>query len=119
MADRDVPPLVYPKDAPRGPVFQMVVVPEAEHVQLVNLTPRRHQNVQLWLNQQYGAPIQQINIGADNRYSLRRFINEHGEHVPLAGFLAPDRAAQIVSAEIFDPQTGQRHVLTVRQQTPP
>jgi len=114
--DRSGPALlVYPKDAARGETLDIVVVQHSKHIAVVNLTAHRYEHVQLWLNQQYGAEIKQIKIGTDNRYSLLRFINEHGEHVPVAQFLAPDLAAEIVSAELLDPATGMRHVLTVRQ----
>jgi hypothetical protein len=72
--------------------------------------------VHLWLNQQYVARIDRIAIGANNRFSLKRFVNRHGEGFPTAEFLAPDEARPVVSAELYDPETKRRHRLNVRME---
>ena len=128
VADGGSVELAYPAEAPRGEALDILIVQHPREIEIVNRTAAVYEHVHLWLNQQYGAGLRRIKIGTEERYSLRglkkylgevyslkHFINEHGEHVPMATFLAPDRAAEIVSAELFDPATGLRHVLTVRQ----
>ncbi|MCC7145119.1 MAG: hypothetical protein IT443_01590 [Phycisphaeraceae bacterium] len=108
--------LTYPKDAPLGDDLDIVVERGKSHIRLINRTPRSYQNATLWLNQQYVGEAVRIDIGStkNNRLSLKKFTNQHGECFPIAGFLAPEKAQQLVLAELIDPQTGQRHRLLVQ-----
>lgn len=105
----------YPKDAELGDDWDIIVVQGRDSLALTNNTPRIYQNIQLWLNQQYVADIESINIGPENTIPLRRFINEHDETYPMPGFLAPDKAFPVLACEIFDPADGKRHRLHARQ----
>ncbi|MCC7408918.1 MAG: hypothetical protein IT442_12670 [Phycisphaeraceae bacterium] len=105
--------IVYPKDAPLGEDLDILVRRDGGTLRVVNRTPRKYENVQLWLNQQWVGKIDAIDIGQENTFSLGRFINQYGEKYPTAGLLNPDRALKLVLADIFDPATGKRHRLTV------
>ena len=105
----------YPKDAALGEDYDVVATQTREELELTNRCPRSFKNVQVWLNQQYVAEVAQISIGPDNRIPLRRFVNEHGEHFPVAGLLTPDKGFPVISCIMFDPGSGQRHRLLARQ----
>jgi hypothetical protein len=104
----------YPAQAELGADLDIVVSQAAGVVHLVNRTPKSYRNVQLWLNDQYGAKVT-VEIGPGNRFALTRFINEHAEHFPIAGILTPDKGFPILSCILFDPATGKRHRLLARQ----
>ena len=105
----------YPKDAPLGEDYDVVATQTRGELKLTNRCPRSFQNVRVWLNHQYVADAAQINIGPDNRIPLRRFVNEHGEHFPIAGLLTPDKGFPVISCILFDPVSGRRHRLLARQ----
>jgi hypothetical protein len=114
--------LAYPKDAPLGPDLDVLVVRTGGALELVNRTPSTYRNMQVWLNQQYVARIDAVQIGSPeglgaaasrNRLDLARFINLHGEPFPTGGLLAPEKSFPVVLAELFDPATGKRHRLLV------
>jgi len=105
----------YPKDAEFGEDYDIVATQTREGLKLNNRCPRSFQSVQIWLNQQYVAEVARIDIGSGNRIPLRRFVNEHGEHFPVAGLLTPDRGFPVISCVMFDPASGRRHRLLARQ----
>lgn len=107
--------LRYPAEAPLGEDLDILVVQEGRWLRLVNRLPQRFEKMQLWLNRQYVGQVEKIEIGTENLLELRRFINEYGEAYPAGGFLQPDKAFPVVMAELYDPQTGQRHRLLVRR----
>lgn len=110
--------LPYPKDAPRGQDLDIVVETVGSSLLLTNRTPLIYRDVQLWINQQYVTRIEMIDIGDNPMLPLDQLINEHGESFPTAGFLAPDRAGEVVLAEVFLPEVGVRYRLTVRRGVP-
>ncbi len=105
--------LRYPADARHGQDVDVLVMPASQHITLVNRTTTPLNSVQLWLNQQYVAIVDDLGVGQRQRIPLARFINRHAESFPTAGFLAPDRALRLVHAEIFDPAAGSRHRVIV------
>ena len=105
----------YPEDAALGEDYDIVATQTREELQLANRCPRSFKNVQVWLNHQYVARAAKIDIGSGNRIPLRRFVNEHGEHFPVAGLLTPDKGFPVISCIMFDPGSGRRHRLLARQ----
>ena len=106
--------LPYPKNANLGEDLDIIVLREGGAIELANRTALAYQDHYLWLNREYVALIGQIRIGTDNRYELARFIDRHQESYPVGTFLTPDKTRPLVSADLFNPTTGQRHRLVVR-----
>jgi len=102
----------YPGGTEHGNDWDVIVKQGRDSLTLINREPRSIQNVKLWLNQQYVAQVDQINIGSNNRISLAAFHNKHGESYPIPGFLTPDKAFPALACEVFDPVDGKRHRLT-------
>ncbi len=107
--EADLASLRYPKDAPFGQDMDVLILPESQHITIVNRSVQPLENMQLWLNQQYVGRLDSLGVGARKRMSLSDFVNRHGESFPTAGFLTPDRALLLVHTELFDPRTGHRH----------
>lgn len=108
--------LVYPADAALGNDLDIVLVRNGRHIELVNRTATVPGPAELWLNQQYVGAINSVAIGRGNQFDLIKFINEHGEAYPVGAVLQPDKSFPIVLAELFDPKTGLRHRLLVREE---
>jgi hypothetical protein len=108
--------LVYPADAALGNDLDIVVIRNGGHIELVNRTATVPGPSELWLNQQYVGAVKSIPIGRGNQFDLVKFINEHGEAYPIGAVLQPDKSFPIVLAELFDPKTGLRHRLLVREE---
>jgi hypothetical protein len=106
--------LVYPKDAPLGADLDIVIVRHGSEIQLVNRTARATPAGAIWLNQQYVGLSQGLRIGTENTMDLIKFINEHGEAYPVGAVFQPEKSYPLVLAELFDPNTAQRHRLLVR-----
>ena len=109
LADRD-----YPVEAEYGRDLDIVVQRRGHRVTLVNRTAEPVRGVELWLNRQYVRGITSIEIGEDNTFDLRTFVNRFGEAFPVAILLAPDRARPVVSAELYDAEADVRHRLLVQ-----
>lgn len=92
----------------------IVVRREGGSIRLLNRTIRGYENVRLWLNEQYVGEVARVDIGVNEPLDLRTFINEHGEHFPIAQWLKPDLADKSIHAAMHDPQTGRVWVLTVQ-----
>jgi hypothetical protein len=106
--------MTYPADAELGEDLNIVVVRKGDAVALTNLTAKSYPNTWLWLNKEFVGNVDALNVGTDNRYELHRFINSHGERYPRGALLAPDKGFPIVLAEMYDPETRQRHRLLAR-----
>ena len=109
LAERD-----YPAGVEYGQDLDIVVERAGHRVTLVNRTAEPVRGVELWLNRQYVRGITSIEIGDDNTFDLRTFVNRFGEPFPIALLLAPDRARPLVSAELYDAEAGVRHRLLVQ-----
>ncbi|MEX0655369.1 MAG: hypothetical protein WD534_05740 [Phycisphaeraceae bacterium] len=110
---RHLAALPYPDDAERAPDRDILVQRDGGQIRIINRSAQPFDNVQLWVNRQYVAELDRIDIGTDNRVSLRGLVNRFQEAFPTAGPLTPDRTEPVTSAELYDPATGQRHRLTV------
>ena len=108
--------LIYPEAAELGPDLEVLVMRDRRKIRLVNLTPRSLRRVQVWLNAEYTRTLDRIEIGSDNVFALRRWVNSHGESYPTGSFLAPDKSRLLALAEVYDPRTGLRHRLVVQPQ---
>lgn len=104
----------YPRNAAYGDDLDIVVNQARHSVSLLNREPRAFNNMQLWLNQQYVATIPQIPIGHGPSVDLISFKNRHDETFPEPAFLKPEKGYPVVSAELFNPDTGKRHRLLAR-----
>ena len=105
--------LDYPADLAYGPDLDIVVRREGDRLTLINRTPERFTDVRLWLNQQFVRDLVRIEIGPDNRFDLRRWINQYEEPFPVGTLLAPDLAEPVVLAELIRPREKLRHRLLV------
>ena len=104
----------YPAQAQRGENLDIIVVRDGAEIRVANRTARSFRDAQLWLNKQYLHPVERLAIGDDNRFDLTAFINHYREPFPVASFLRPDRAEDLVLAELYDPRTDTRYPLMVR-----
>ena len=105
---------VYPQRATDGPDLDIVVTRRGRSIHLANRTPRTYHHMQVWLNQQYVHPVEQVAIGTDNLISLRQFINRHRESFPVGSFLRPEKSFPVVLAELYDPEADVRYRLIVQ-----
>lgn len=111
--------LPYPAEAVPGPDLDILVRQDGGTLKVKNRTPATYRDAQLWLNQQYVAPVREIPIAAggdQQSLPLNGFIDHHGEPYPVGGLLTPDRGFPVVLAELFVPATGQKHRLLVRRE---
>ena len=104
----------YPKSTEVGEDLNIFVVRKADRIELANLTARSFDNVLLWINKSYVGRVERLNVGTDNRFTLRHFVNHHGETYPVGSLLRPDKSLAMVLAELYDPATSARHRLVVR-----
>jgi len=109
---------VYPKDAAYGEDLDIHLVrTDRQHFDLINRTARALPAGQVWINREWVGLTVGIKIGPDNPFDLKQFINEHGELYRVGAVLQPERSFPIVLVEFFDPATGQRHRMVVRNGT--
>lgn len=108
------PAAPYPGDATEGPALDVVVTRDGDEIRLVNRTPSSYDDLQLWLNAQYVAPVERVDIGGENVMPLHQFINGYGEAYPAGTFLRPELSAKLVLAELYDPRANLRHKLIVQ-----
>ena len=104
--------MVYPQQLPLEQPIDIEVVRTGNAVRLVNRSVRSYENVEIWLNQDYGARLNRVPVGASQSIDLESFVNQYGELYPIGKFLTPDRDLALVMAEIVT--AGQIHKLTVR-----
>lgn len=90
----------YPRNADADDL-DIVVVRRGPHLVLSNRSAHAYGHGQLWLNQQYVAPVDTVPIGVDSQIHLSRFINEHGESFPTGGPLTPDKTLPVVLVELY------------------
>jgi hypothetical protein len=102
----------YPGNAALAEPFDIEVIREGKGIRLDNRSTHAYQNVQLWLNQQYGADITAVPIGRGELISLHSFVNQYNEQYPTAKFLYPDNDKPLVMADLV--VDGKVHKLTVR-----
>jgi hypothetical protein len=112
--------LNYPKDAKVGPDLDMLALKKGDTIAIVNRTTLAYKDVQLWVNQQYVAKVNEIAIGINPSISLDNFINRYGEAFPVGGLLNPDKSYPIVLLELVQPAGGDniglRQKVVVREQ---
>lgn len=108
----DQEPRYYPFEAEVGESLDIEVERKGNAIQLVNRTVHSYKNGQIWLNQQYGADLAEVPIGAGPLLDMESFINEHGERYPVGRFLQPDRDKPLVLADLYI--DGKLHKLVVR-----
>ncbi len=77
--------MVYPKDAPLGEDYDIVVTQKGDSIKLNNRTPLAYTDVQIWLNQEYVRTIKEIRIGnaiGTNRFELSKVLQPTRRVVP-------------------------------------
>lgn len=109
----------YPEEAKIGPSLDVVVVRRGDEIQVVNRTARPYTELQLWLNRQFVRPVERVEIGTENGYSLDSFANRYGESYPTGSFLRPEQSQRLVLAELYDPEANVRYKLTVQPEEQP
>ncbi len=99
--DGRIAPRRYPTDATVGEPVKIEVIPVGKAVRFDNRTGHRFEDVEVWLNHQYGASVDAIPIGRSDPIALASFVNEHGERYPTARFLQPERRRPLVLADLL------------------
>lgn len=105
-------PQFYPAEAGIANPLDIEVVRVGNAIRFDNRTVNEYYDVEIWLNQQYGAHIGHIAIGHNEPISLKSFVNQYGEVYPVARFLAPDADQPLVLADLL--LDDEIHKLTVR-----
>ena len=104
----------YPAQRPFGAPLDIEVIRTGNGIQFENRSTREYHHVDIWLNQEYGASLEGVDIGRGELIALRSFKNRFGEHYPVAKFLEPDADRPLVSVEISYEGDEKLHPLTVR-----
>lgn len=108
-----VEPVLYPEDAPVGEPLEVEVIRVSRrHVNLVNRTAHSYQDLEVYLNHQFGGTIESLPVGQSIEVSLSQFVNHHGERYPVGSLLEPDKSQKLILAEAM--VDGQIHRMTVR-----
>lgn len=102
----------YPQELPIGDPLNVEIVREGNAIRLDNRTPRAYENVELWLNHEYGAPIDTLPVGRGRPIDIESFTNQFGESYPVAELLQPERNRKLVMADVV--VNGEIRKLTVR-----
>ena len=110
---RELAKIQYPGEATDAGTLDIDVIPRGDRVVLVNRTPRRYQNVRLWLNGRYVRGVERIEIGSDNSWPMNTFINRYREPYPTGTLLRPEAREPLAMAQLHDPATNALHALTV------
>ncbi|QNN24226.1 hypothetical protein HED60_18770 [Planctomycetales bacterium ZRK34] len=105
-------PQYYPAEAETAEPLDVEIVRVGNAIRFDNRTINEYRDVEIWLNQQYGAHIDHIAIGHNQPISLKSFVNQYGEIYPVARFLAPDADQALVLGDML--KDGKIHKLTVR-----
>lgn len=113
-ATQNLTPRIYPSHLPIADAFDIQVSRDGNAIILDNRTVHSYNNVQLWLNHEFGADIETVAIGHNAPINLRSFVNQHAEVYPVARFLAPDADRSLVLADLVI--NGEIHKLHVRLQ---
>jgi len=101
QTDESFDPRVYPKDMPLGEELRIEVRRvDRKHIQIENRTAVPYTQVQLWINEEYGASIGELPLGKSGNIPLVQFINHFGEQYPVGSFLEPEKSKRVVAATI-------------------
>ncbi len=102
----------YPGDLKPAEPLEIEVIRKYNQIILDNRTTRSYANAQIWLNQEFGATVEEIPVGRSEPISLKLFYNRYGERYPLGRFLQPDADRPLVAADLLT--EGKLHKLVVR-----
>lgn len=114
---QDLAALQYPGEENKGESLDIIVEQQGDQLKVTNVAARGVESFQLWLNQQYVTVADKLAPGQTISLPMSGFINQYGEAFPTGSFLSPDKARPLVSADLYDPRTGQLHAVTVRTKT--
>jgi len=96
----------YPQELGQGETIQVQVLNEGDVMVVINATPRRFENVDLWLNQRYMCHVDRIAPGETLRLSFDLFWDVRGEGPNPGGALRYFQPTPIRLAQIqVDPKT--------------
>lgn len=110
---RELAKIEYPADATDAGTLDIDVLTRGDRIVVVNRTPRRYENVRLWLDGRYVRSVTRIDIGSDNAWPLNTFINRYREPYPTGTLLRPEARQPPTMAQLHDPASGALHALTV------
>ncbi len=114
---RQLAELPYPADAENGADLDMTVKKQGESLVIVSREPRSFENVQIWMNRQYVTVVDRIATADRIEAPLDFFVNKHGESFPTGWLLAPEKARPVLTAEVYNPETGLKHRLVAETET--
>ncbi len=91
----------YPAELESGEDLAIEIIrTDRRRIVIDNRTARAYENVQLWLNEQYGARLEQLPIGRSGDIALEDFTNHFGEPFPTGSLLEPEDARTLVKADL-------------------
>ncbi len=103
----------YPEGTLPGPVLAVQVNRSGRyHIVLDNRTVHALDNVQIWLNREWGATLAHVPVGNSGPIHLAQFRNIHGEPFPMGSFIRPEDTRPVLKAELI--MQGRSHGLNVR-----
>lgn len=94
-------PRAYPVKAEVAGQLDIEVLRQGRGIVLENRTVSQYSNAELWLNQEFAAPVDEVVVGRGERLSLRNFTNRYAEYYPTAKFLQPEADRPLVLAELL------------------
>lgn len=95
-------PHIYPAQTPLGDELALEIKrTDRKHIRIENRTAVPYANVQVWINEEYGATLENLPVGDSGPIALVQFINQFGEQFPVGSFLEPEKASAIVAGVIL------------------
>jgi len=103
----------FPEDMAVGQAMDIEIIrADRRHIVIDNRTSVPYHDVTLWLNDQWGAEVEEIPIGRGDPIQLVQFMNHHAEPFPVGSFLEPDKSRTVVLGDLQE--SGKIHKLLVR-----
>lgn len=102
----------YPDHLPIGEPLTIEVIRDGNGIRLDNRTARSYENAELWLNHEFGAPLDTVPVGRGRAINIESFTNHFGETYPVAEFLRPEQDRKLVLADLV--VDGEIRKLTIR-----
>lgn len=103
----------YPLGLTPGQTLDIHVIREGPQITLTNTTPRAFGPSMLWLNNQFGHPLEGLDVGETVSLRLGRFADENSDRFKPGGFFATERPDLLAVAELetTSPYTGEAELL--------
>jgi hypothetical protein len=90
----------YPQELHTAETIDMQVFRDGESIEIVNATPRSFQDINVWINQRFTQPVDDLPAGGRVRLSIWDFWDLRGERMIGGGFFATDDPTPVILVEI-------------------